>query len=177
MGSETALMQRHRLRKHSRLALAARRFTRQRARHLLASLVRLERRTQPDPRATAGRTALSRGLAKRDPSEPKRIGNSANRSSVGRATKLRNGSSAARVYGCMHSASAGPGVLLQAAVSTSVLRLRLMFAPGQVTETSFSPGLQASSHRFAGPHVSRLSTCKPLDPGRPRGPAGPDDPV
>ncbi len=52
-----------------------------------------------------------------------------------------------------------------------------MFAPGQVTETSFSPGSQASSHRFAGPHVSRLSTCKPLDPGRPRGPAGPDDPV
>ena len=85
--------------------------------------------------------------------------------------------SAARAYGCMHSASAGPGVLLQVAVSTSVLRLRLMFAPGQVTETSFSPGLQASSHRFAGPHVSRLSTCRPLDPERPRGPAGPDDPI
>ena len=52
--------------------------------------------------------------------------------------------------------------------------------PGQVTETSFSPGLQMSSHLVL--HAGWKSACRlvvpagPADPGGPGGPSGPTPP-
>ena len=55
--------------------------------------------------------------------------------------------------------------------------------PGQVTETSFSPGLHSRSHLALVSHLSRLSARRPLDPGGPglptirtRGPCSPFGP-
>jgi hypothetical protein len=45
----------------------------------------------------------------------------------------------------MHSAKAGPVALEQVAASMSAFLLMAMVPPGQVTEISFSPGLQARS--------------------------------
>lgn len=54
----------------------------------------------------------------------------------------------------MQSASAGPGVLLHAAASTLPCLEITIVAPGQVTETSRSPGLQLKSQLLLGAHVS-----------------------
>ncbi|MGB6535927.1 MAG: hypothetical protein WBF58_08200 [Xanthobacteraceae bacterium] len=55
----------------------------------------------------------------------------------------------------MHSASAGPGVLLHAAESTPPDREITIVAPGQVTETSRSPGLQLKSQLLLGAQLGR----------------------
>jgi hypothetical protein len=55
-------------------------------------------------------------------------------------------------YGFMHSASAGPGLLLHAADSISALRVIATVPPGQVAEMSFSPGLQVRSQLLPAPH-------------------------
>jgi hypothetical protein len=54
----------------------------------------------------------------------------------------------------MHSTKAGPGVLLQAAESTPPFLEMTIVAPGQVTETSRSPGLQLKSQLLLGAQVS-----------------------
>jgi len=54
----------------------------------------------------------------------------------------------------MHSASAGPGVLLHAAESTPPCLEITIVAPVQVTETSRSPGLQLKSQLLLGAQVS-----------------------
>jgi hypothetical protein len=54
----------------------------------------------------------------------------------------------------MHKASAGPGVLLQAAESTPAVLEITMVAPGHVTETSLSPGLQLRSQLLLGAQLS-----------------------
>jgi hypothetical protein len=46
----------------------------------------------------------------------------------------------------MHNASAGPGLLLHDADSMSALREICKVPPGQVADTSFSPGPQVRSH-------------------------------
>jgi hypothetical protein len=50
-----------------------------------------------------------------------------------------------------------------------------MVPPGQVTETSFSPGLQMSSHLVS--HAGALSACRPVVPAGPAGPGGPGGPA
>jgi hypothetical protein len=45
----------------------------------------------------------------------------------------------------MHSAKAGPGLLLHDADSISALRVIWSVPPGQVAETIFSPGLHVKS--------------------------------
>jgi hypothetical protein len=60
---------------------------------------------------------------------------------------------AGRTYGFMQSANAGPGVLLHAAESTPPVLEITMVAPGQVTETSRSPGLQLKSQLLLGAQV------------------------
>lgn len=60
---------------------------------------------------------------------------------------------AAYLLTVMQSASAGPGVLLHAAESTSPCLEITIVAPGQVTETSRSPGLQLKSQLLLGAHV------------------------
>lgn len=54
----------------------------------------------------------------------------------------------------MQSARAGPGVLLQAAESTPPLLEITIVAPGQVTDTNLSPGLQLRSQLLLGAQVS-----------------------
>ena len=54
----------------------------------------------------------------------------------------------------MQSAKAGPGVLLHAAESIPPLLEMTIVAPGQVTETSRSPGLQLKSQLLLGAQVS-----------------------
>ncbi|MFZ2067896.1 MAG: hypothetical protein WAV27_18140 [Xanthobacteraceae bacterium] len=54
----------------------------------------------------------------------------------------------------MQSAKAGPGVLLHAADSTPPVLEMTIVPPGQVTETSRSPGLQLKSQLLLGAHVS-----------------------
>ncbi len=53
----------------------------------------------------------------------------------------------------MHSASAGPGLLLHVAESMSALRVIEMAPPGQVAETIRSPGLQVRSQLLLAPRV------------------------
>jgi hypothetical protein len=77
----------------------------------------------------------------------------------------------------MHSARAGPGVLLQAAASTPPDLEITIVAPGQVTETSLSPGLQVRSQLLLGAQLSWWTKCSPVEPGGPGGPAGPAGPV
>lgn len=77
----------------------------------------------------------------------------------------------------MHSAKTGPGVLLQAADSTPADLEITIVAPGQVTETSLSPGLQVRSQLLLGAQLSWWTKCSPLEPGGPGGPAGPAGPV
>jgi len=60
----------------------------------------------------------------------------------------------AHLFTLMHSAKAGPGVLLHAAESTPPVREITIVAPGQVTETSRSPGLQLKSQLLLGAQVS-----------------------
>ena len=52
----------------------------------------------------------------------------------------------------MHSARAGPGLLLQVAESISALRVIDIAPPGQVTDTIRSPGLQVRSQLLLAPH-------------------------
>jgi hypothetical protein len=59
-----------------------------------------------------------------------------------------------RAYCFMHSASAGPGVLLHAAESTPPVLEITIVAPGHVTDTSRSPGLQLRSQLLLGAQVS-----------------------
>ncbi|MGH6674185.1 MAG: hypothetical protein ACRECV_19735 [Xanthobacteraceae bacterium] len=54
----------------------------------------------------------------------------------------------------MQSASAGPGVLLQAAESTPAVLEITIVAPGQVTETSLSPGPQVRSQLLLGAQLA-----------------------
>jgi hypothetical protein len=54
----------------------------------------------------------------------------------------------------MHSTSAGPGVLLHAAESTPAVLEITIVAPGHVTETNRSPGLQLRSQLLLGAQVS-----------------------
>jgi hypothetical protein len=54
----------------------------------------------------------------------------------------------------MHSAKAGPGVLLHAAESMPPDREMTIVAPGQVTETRRSPGLQVRSQLLLGLQLS-----------------------
>jgi hypothetical protein len=54
----------------------------------------------------------------------------------------------------MHSTKAGPGVLLHAAESTPPFLEMTIVAPGQVTETRRSPGLQLKSQLLLGAQVS-----------------------
>ena len=76
----------------------------------------------------------------------------------------------------MQSAKAGPGVLLQAAESTPPVLEITMVAPGQVTDTSRSPGLQLRSQLLLGAQVSRWTKCSPVEPAGPAGPGGPAGP-
>ena len=64
----------------------------------------------------------------------------------------------------MHSASAGPVALEQ--VADLMSPFLAMVPPGQVTEISFSPGLQVKSQLLLWPQPSWRSACRPL--GRPR---------
>jgi hypothetical protein len=59
-----------------------------------------------------------------------------------------------RDYCFMHSAKAGPGVLLHAAESTPAFLEITIVAPGHVTETNRSPGLQLRSQLLLGAQVS-----------------------
>src|SRR5580692_2087794 len=77
----------------------------------------------------------------------------------------------------MHSAKAGPVALEQVAASMSPFLVMAMVPPGQVTEISFSPGLQERSQLLFWPQPSWRSACKPLEPGAPGAPAGPIGPV
>ena len=52
-----------------------------------------------------------------------------------------------------------------------------MVPPGQVTEISFSPGLQARSQLPLWPQPGWRSACRPLEPAAPGGPEGPIGPV
>ena len=77
---------------------------------------------------------------------------------------------------CMHNASAGPDHV----DARRRVRVGNFFdvngvPPGQVTETSFSPGLQMSSHSVS--HAGWLSACSPVVPARPAGPSGPAGPA
>jgi hypothetical protein len=80
-------------------------------------------------------------------------------------------------YGFMHRANAGPPVPLQDALSPSAVLVMAMVPPGQVAETSFSPGLQASSHELLAPQVSSRSACRFATPAGPVGPASPFAPA
>src|SRR5580658_7698959 len=77
----------------------------------------------------------------------------------------------------MHSARAGPVALEQVAASMSAFLVMAMVPPGQVTEISFSPGLQARSQLLLWPQPPWRSACRPLDPAAPGGPGGPIGPV
>src|SRR5580700_6850426 len=81
------------------------------------------------------------------------------------------------LQGFMHSAKAGPVALEQVAASMSAFLLMAMVPPGQVTEISFSPGLQVRSQLLAWPQPGWRSACRPLVPEAPGGPAGPIGPV
>src|SRR5580698_1516189 len=54
-------------------------------------------------------------------------------------------------YCFIQSTIAGPGLLLHIADSISALRVMETVPPGQVAETSFSPGLQVRSHWLPAP--------------------------
>lgn len=77
----------------------------------------------------------------------------------------------------MHSASAGPAVLLHVADSMPALREIEILAPGQVTEISVSPGLQVRRQVLLGPQVARSTKRRPLDPAGPGGPGEPAGPL
>jgi len=77
----------------------------------------------------------------------------------------------------MHSAKAGPGVLLQAADSTPAALEITTVAPGQVTETSRSPGAQVRSQLLLGAQLSWCTKCSPVEPAGPGGPGGPAGPA
>src|SRR5580692_8263239 len=77
----------------------------------------------------------------------------------------------------MHSAKAGPVALEQVAASMPPFLVMAMVPPGQVTEISFSPGLQERSQLLLWPQPSWRSACRPLEPGAPGAPAGPIGPV
>ena len=75
----------------------------------------------------------------------------------------------------MHSTSPGPGVLLHVAEEL----LMMIVAPGHVTETSLSPGLQMN-WQVSFEQASCCRTCQPAvpdGPGGPTTPAGPAGPV
>jgi len=78
-------------------------------------------------------------------------------------------------YGFTQSASAGPGELLQVAISLAASLPRKIVPPGQVTETSFSPALHNSSHLVS--HAVWVSACRPAVPAGPGGPSGPGGPA
>jgi hypothetical protein len=80
-------------------------------------------------------------------------------------------------YCFIHSAIAGPGVLLHAADSTPPSFEITMVAPGQVTAAKISPGLQLRSQLLLGAQVSLRTRCKPVDPAGPGGPGGPPRPA
>ena len=78
-------------------------------------------------------------------------------------------------YCFMHSTSPGPGVLLHVAEEL----LMIIVAPGHVTETSVSPGLQMNWQALFE-QASCCRTCQPAvpaGPGGPTAPAGPAGPV
>jgi hypothetical protein len=78
----------------------------------------------------------------------------------------------------MQRASPGPDPPTQVAVSLSASLLIWSLPSGQVTETSFSPGEQVSSHLVS--QAGAVSTCRAAVaavPGGPTGPAGPAGPT
>jgi hypothetical protein len=77
----------------------------------------------------------------------------------------------------MHSARAGPVALEQVAASMPPFLVMAMVPPGQVTEISFSSGLQVRSQLLLWPQPSWRSACRPLEPGAPGCPAGPIGPA
>jgi hypothetical protein len=84
----------------------------------------------------------------------------------------------ARDYGRMHKASAGPDVPPQVADSAAPPLVIVIVPPGQVTDTIFSPGLQARLHsEWHDPALSGRSAIKPGGPAGPGAPDGPGEPA
>src|SRR5271155_2960599 len=75
----------------------------------------------------------------------------------------------------MQSASPGPDPPTHVAISLSASLPIWILPPGQVTETSFSPGAHVSSHRVS--HAGAVSECSVAMPGGPGGPTGPTGPA
>jgi hypothetical protein len=75
----------------------------------------------------------------------------------------------------MQSASAGPGELLQVAVSLSAVLPIQIVPPGQVTDTIFSPAAHNSTHLVS--QAASLRACKPAAPAGPGGPSEPAGPA
>src|SRR5579863_7175480 len=75
----------------------------------------------------------------------------------------------------MHNASAGPDPPTQVAVALSASLPMWILPPGQVTETTFSPCAQVSSHRVS--QAGAVSACRPAVPGAPAGPSEPAGPA
>jgi hypothetical protein len=70
-------------------------------------------------------------------------------------------------YGFTQSAKAGPGLLVQDAVSTSPFLEIAMFPFGHVTEANFSPASQTRSHFLSVLHVTARRPREPAGPGGP----------
>jgi len=78
----------------------------------------------------------------------------------------------------MHKASAGPAAPPQVADSAAPPLVMVIVPPGQVTDTIFSPGLQARLHcEWHGSAVSGRSAIKPGEPAGPGAPAAPGEPA